>query len=111
MSVQGTLGRGTIKIGRWDYPAARLSGGTIIRCTKRDPDKGEWFDATEAEAAKYVETVSVAPDPPEQPKTSRWQVGGTCPKGHEFATEEDIYTMPSGRKQCRKCRKGYASKA
>lgn len=44
-----------------------------------------------------------------KPGRSTWTVGSNCPQGHKLATSDDIYTMPSGRKQCQKCRKGYPS--
>lgn len=43
-----------------------------------------------------------------KPGRSTWTVGSRCPQGHKLR-EEDIYEMPSGRKQCRKCRHGYGS--
>ena len=43
-----------------------------------------------------------------KPGRSTWAVGDKCPQGHILA-EGDIYTQPSGRKQCRKCRGGYSS--
>jgi hypothetical protein len=44
-----------------------------------------------------------------KPGRSTWAVGSTCPQGHKLATAADIYVMPSGRKQCQSCRKGYPS--
>lgn len=41
-----------------------------------------------------------------KPGKSKWAVGSKCPQGHKLR-EEDIYQMPSGRMQCRKCRAGY----
>lgn len=43
-----------------------------------------------------------------KPGRSSWTVGDKCPQGHKLG-EGDIYVMPSGRKQCQKCRKGYPS--
>lgn len=47
-----------------------------------------------------------------KPGKSNWEVGGKCPQGH-LLTDDDgdnpVYVMPSGRKQCRKCRRGYGS--
>lgn len=43
-----------------------------------------------------------------KPGRSTWEVGSKCPQGHKLR-EEDIYVMPSGRKQCNKCRAGYPS--
>ena len=43
-----------------------------------------------------------------KPGRSTWAVGDKCPQGHKLE-EGDVYVMPSGRKQCRKCRSGYAS--
>lgn len=43
-----------------------------------------------------------------KPGRSSWAVGDTCPQGHVLA-EGDVYVMPSGRKQCVSCRKGYPS--
>lgn len=43
-----------------------------------------------------------------KPGKSDWKVGSNCPQGH-LLEEGDVYVQPSGRKQCRKCRGGYAS--
>lgn len=43
-----------------------------------------------------------------KPGKSTWQIGTACPQGHRL-TEENLYVMPSGRKQCRDCRHGYPS--
>lgn len=110
--MQATVvSRGTVKVGRWEYPAERFAGGTVMRNAKRD-GSGTWV---EVDAAKYVETEQVAPSvngpkPAAAGNRSRadWRVGGRCPKGH-LLSEDDIYEMPSGRKQCRKCRKNYGS--
>ncbi len=45
-----------------------------------------------------------------KPGRSSWAVGDKCPQGHVLE-EGDVYTQPSGRKQCRKCRGGYVSNA
>jgi hypothetical protein len=45
-----------------------------------------------------------------KPGRSSWAVGDNCPQGH-LLEEGDVYQMPSGRKQCRKCRLGYPSNA
>jgi hypothetical protein len=37
-----------------------------------------------------------------------WAVGSVCKHGHELTTET-LYLMPSGRSQCRTCRRGYVS--
>lgn len=101
-------GRGTVKVGRWTYPAEKHAGGTVMRNDKRD-GTGSWV---EADPAKYVETEQVAASEQQagKPSSTRadWRVGGRCPKGH-YLGEGDIYKMPSGRMQCRKCRKGYGS--
>jgi hypothetical protein len=41
---------------------------------------------------------------------STWELETPCPKGHTLTTET-LYVMPSGRKQCKSCRAGYASNA
>jgi hypothetical protein len=45
-----------------------------------------------------------------KPGKSTWTVGSKCPQGHKLR-EQDIYEMPSGRKQCKKCRAGYPANA
>lgn len=47
-----------------------------------------------------------------RPGRSTWAVGDLCPQGHTITDEDGdnpVYVMRSGRKQCRKCRAGYAS--
>lgn len=48
-----------------------------------------------------------------KPGKSDWKVGSLCPQGLHKITDEDgdneVYVMPSGRRQCRKCRRGYSS--
>lgn len=43
-----------------------------------------------------------------KPGRSTWTVGSPCPQGHVLEAG-DVYVMPSGRKQCKKCRAGYPS--
>lgn len=43
-----------------------------------------------------------------KPGKSTWAIGDKCPQGHTLE-DGDVYTQPSGRKQCRKCRAGYPS--
>lgn len=230
--------RGSIKVGRWVYPAVRLESGTVARNTKRDGD-GDWVDVPAKDADKFVAESGAEPEPEAKPKSkaktdevptidgftegghsdyddlriaytrifddfavtydevadtlgselgraktvvsklievglvvtdrreaqgkdvpaetiiqsletydhitrdqalgnfaaalnpgvklrrssghggkvgaqhkkpgkSTWAVGSKCPQGHKL-TEGDIYVMPSGRKQCKKCRAGYPS--
>lgn len=47
-----------------------------------------------------------------KPGRSSWAVGDHCPQGHVITDakgDNPVYVMPSGRKQCRKCRRGYSS--
>lgn len=46
-----------------------------------------------------------------KPGKSQWRIGDLCPQGTHILDEHALYTMPSGRKQCRGCRKGYPSNA
>lgn len=135
--------RGTVKVGRWTYPAIRKEDGTVVRNSKRD-GSGDWDETNPAlfmfvgegdpiaeKAAQAVEVPEIpgfvdAPAPaPERkssghggrvgaqvrkPGKSSWKIGDTCPQGHEL-TEETLYEMPSGRKQCRVCRGSYRSNA
>lgn len=215
-AVQNAV-RGTVKVGRWEYPAVRNDDGTVYRNTDRKTGDGDWVEVT----GKAIESFAPdAPDVPEidgftaeghsdyddlrvayrtifdefgvtiddladalgadlartksivnmlrdkglvvsdkvndgelviqsfktydnhtadevmadfaeafnpgvkirrssghggkvgaqhkKPGKSRWEVGSRCPQGH-LLKEGDIYVMPSGRKQCRKCRHGYSS--
>lgn len=43
-----------------------------------------------------------------KPGRSTWKVGTPCPQGHTLRAET-LYTMPSGRNQCRVCRGEYPS--
>lgn len=43
-----------------------------------------------------------------KPGKSTWQPGTPCPQGHKLG-KDDVYVMPSGRKQCKQCRAGYPS--
>lgn len=205
---------GTVKVGRWEYPATQHPSGAVKRNTKRD-GSGEWVDADAAKFvaepsapavpevagftadgdsdhddlrvaylhvfdSHYVSTEDIAKelgttpartkaildtlerldlttssgagikpvlDPTQftradaaqrfmadvpletkvragghggkvgaqsaKPGKSTWQPGDDCPKGLHRLTDEDgdnpVYVMPSGRKQCRMCRRGYAS--
>lgn len=38
-----------------------------------------------------------------RPGKSSWKLGEKCPQGHTL-TAQNLYVMPSGRKQCRECR-------
>lgn len=44
-----------------------------------------------------------------RPGKSSWRIGDPCPQGH-ILTESTLYTMPSGRNQCRECRAGMPSR-
>lgn len=142
---------GTVKVGRWAYPARQDSDGNVERNEKRD-GSGDWSetnpvlftpigegDPAAEEVARFyrdTETPDVAAatsvpviegfveEPQPEPKSSHggkvgaqtrrpgkstWEVGTECPQGHTLDSEDDIYVMPSGRKQCRKCRSGHRS--
>lgn len=71
-----------------------------------------WFDVAMAagpspEAAAQLEASEKPVKAPKRRGVS-WEPGTECPQGHVLA-EDDVYTMPSGRRQCRKCRAGYDS--
>lgn len=44
-----------------------------------------------------------------RPGKSTWRVGDPCPQRIHTLTDELIYVMPSGRMQCKGCRRGYPS--
>lgn len=138
---------GTVKIGRWTYPARKDDDGTVTRAEKRD-GSGEWAETNpalfvpdeepadttsagdhEQLAASRIQSGDVPAidgfveaEVPEavtghggkvgaqtaSPGKSTWQVGTPCPKGHTLS-EETLYIMPSGRKQCKVCRGSYKS--
>ena len=100
---------GTVKVGRWEYPARKLDSGIIERNTKRD-GSGEWVIASE---------IAFTPDAPTQTESQQrvaklmagkrtWLPGTKCPNGHTL-NDTTRYVMPSGRVQCRECRRSYAS--
>jgi hypothetical protein len=94
-----------------------FKAGTPIYCATPNvdeaalPDLLAQFDAAvphdltiKARAAAHPVTNNTH----KKPGRSTWQVGTPCPQGHTLE-EGDVYVMPSGRKQCKKCRAGYPS--
>lgn len=134
--TQNTI-TGTVKLGRWIYPARQHAEGDpgTFRNTKKD-GSGQWVELEDA--SKFVADAQSAPKPspvpqsvakplakagltlvgskpkpatkgkaPAKPKQV-WVIGGKCPNGHKL-TADTLYAMPSGRHQCKSCRRAYAS--
>jgi hypothetical protein len=112
---------GTIKVGRWTYPARRYEDGAVMHETKTG-----WTESPKPDAfvpahpglalvpggkapavakkatkvpSKAAKTASAAPARTKH----EWKIGGKCPNGHKL-TKDTLYVMPSGRHQCRVCR-------
>lgn len=102
--------------------------GLVHISEPQDPDtKDRWLSLT-AEGAAFVGSLkgqsynlavlgqakaghaSGGGNQTKKPGKSTWKVGDKCPQGHKL-TNENLYVMPSGRSQCRDCRKGMPSRS
>lgn len=124
---------GTTKVGRWAYPARKYADGTVERNTKTD-GSGEFVAAPAgatfiANPHQTVTSLDEAKTPAKAatkaPKKAArkasgskaptgghghtWVLGGRCAKNLHTLTEQNLYVMPSGRHQCKDCRKAYRS--
>lgn len=80
-------------------------------------EKDRWIVLTAKGAEAAIELAGQSTELPEfkaghatgggnqtkRPGKSTWKLGSPCPQGHKLSAQT-LYTMPSGRNQCRECR-------